>query len=206
MFCSDCAESMSDTLSVINTRASAFDRPCVYQSAAAAAQHSCRRSGKKLFLGGGQKQSESAGVPARQSPAEGGGAAQPAGTPALAGRRQRGRAQQARPEKEEPRKRRPAREPKRQPTPAEPTKRAGQSSAPTRPPTTAAQETRGDRGAPASPPAKNERAQTEASEDAPQRSLRPLVFGEGATCICFLSHHLRKRKGRASDLLCPCAF
>lgn len=111
MFCSDCAESMSDTLSVINTRASAFDRPCVYQSAAAAAQHSCRRSGKKLFLGGGQKQSESAGVPARQSPAEGGGAAQPAGTPALAGRRQRGGAQQAQPEKEEPRKRRQARTP-----------------------------------------------------------------------------------------------
>ena len=184
---------MSDTLSVINTRASAFDRPCVYQSAAAAAQHSSPPQRQKTLSRRGTKAVGERGRARASVPRRGrrSGAARrnaSAGGEAAAGK---GAASPAR---------------KGGTAPAEPTKRAGQSSAPTRPPTTAAQETRGDRGAPASPPAKNERAQTEASEDAPQRSLRPLVFGEGATCICFLSHHLRKRKGRASDLLCPCAF
>lgn len=55
MFCSDCAESMSDTLSVINTRASAFDRPCVYQSAAAAAQHSSPPQRQKTLSRRGTK-------------------------------------------------------------------------------------------------------------------------------------------------------
>lgn len=68
MFCSDCAESMSDTLSVINTRASAFDRPCVYQSAAAAAQHSLPPQRQKNSFSAGDKSSRRARACPRVSP------------------------------------------------------------------------------------------------------------------------------------------